>query len=353
MSEPSTSPLDEDLRALLRAPDLDALASREPERVHRMLARARDSTDLAWATDADANEARREAARLETQRALYAVNRLKFFWFDTPAAYVNERSPLLQQWQRLLEEPWQAWLAAQVPRDGLDGRETPQQVLERWVERERLAPPTDGWFGREASLEAYRELLRIASLNGLVEASQLSRVMGGASHPVQSTLFRILMEEYGAGRPHKKHSTFFAQMLEQQGLSSTPETYFERVPWQVLSSINHAFFLSENRRYFLRFAGAFTYTELSTPVSFRDYARAAARLGLSDGRSDYWSLHVREDERHGAWMVSEVALPLLAQFPDCARDVLFGYAQQRSVEALAADATLRAARRAHQRRGEA
>ena len=32
---------------------------------------------------------------------------------------------------------------------------------------------------------------------------------------------------------HKKHSTFFAKMLEEVGLSSEPEHYFDLVPWQV------------------------------------------------------------------------------------------------------------------------
>jgi hypothetical protein len=114
------------------------------------------------------------------------------------------------------------------------------------------------------------------------------------------------------------------------------------VPWQVLAAINHSFYLTEYKQNYLRFCGAFTYTELSTPVSFRGYAAAARRLGLSDGQGDYWALHVREDERHGAWMVEQVALPLLARYPRHCREVLFGYAQQRCVESLAGAATVRA-----------
>lgn len=109
----------------------------------------------------------------------------------------------------------------------------------------------------------------------------------------------------------------------------------------MLGAINHSFYLAENKRHYLRFCGAFTYTEISTPAGFDAYAKAACRLGLSDGRNDYWSLHIREDERHGSWMVEEVAMPLLVQFPDQQQDVLLGYLQQREVEALAARATLR------------
>ena len=47
-------------------------------------------------------------------------------------------------------------------------------------------------------------------------------------------IFNISLQEYGNGRLHKKHSTFFAKMLEEVGLSSTPEHYFDLLPWQVL-----------------------------------------------------------------------------------------------------------------------
>jgi hypothetical protein len=131
-------------------------------------------------------------------------------------------------------------------------------------------------------------------------------------------------------------------MLAEQGMSAEPEAHFHVVPWEVLAVINHAFYLAENKRHYLRFCGAFTYTEVSTPASFDGYARAAKRLGLSDGCGDYWSLHVREDQRHGAWMIDDVALPLMQRFPERRQDILFGYAQQRALERMAGAATARA-----------
>jgi hypothetical protein len=281
-----------------------------------------------------------------TQRALYQINRLRLYWLDPPSAYENERSRVLLDLQERLEVPWQAWLARQI-RDDPQNEDAPV-VLRRWAARDRVGAETEDqrWVAERMNLAGYRRLLEIASLNGLVEASQLSRVLGGAASSTQATLFRILMEEYGAGRPDKKHSSFFARMLQQQGLSAAPEAHLERVPWEVLSAINHSFYLAENKRHYLRFCGAFTYTELSTPASFESYAKAALRLGLSDGRSDYWSLHMREDERHGAWMLEDVAIPLLESMRDHQHDVLFGYAQQSFVETLAAGATTRACREA-------
>ena len=333
-------------RCALQA-SLDERASREPEWTDALRVRLSQASEQAWAVGGPLDDASLATLRLDTQRALYAINRLRLYWCDDPGAYENERSRVLADFQDLLEAPWQRWLARSVPTDELEPNDA-ESTLCNWAQRD-LTPhstPDGSWIAEEMGPSGYQRLLEIASLNALAEASQLSRAVGGAASPVQSMMFRILMEEYGAGRLEKKHSSYFARMLEAQGLSTKPEAYFLRVPWEVLSSINHAFYLAENKRFYLQFCGAFTYTELSTPVSFAGYARAAARLGFSDGRADYWALHVREDARHGPWMLEQVALPLLRQFPERRRDVLFGYAQQRSVEAIAGAAVARACRAA-------
>jgi hypothetical protein len=333
----------------VRRKELDRLAERHPHWTRGFSALLSSRSERAWSSGADDDDPEVERARLETQRALYELNRLRLYWGDDPNAYVNERSPLLAGWQERLEQPWQRWLARQLPEEAL-AFDDAEARLRAWAERDtRAVESADSRFvAEEMNRAGYRRLLEIFSLNALVEASQLSRALGGAASSVQSTLFRILMEEYGAGRLDKKHSSFFARMLEAEGMSTKPEAYLEGVPWQVLSAVNHAFYLAENKRYYLRFCGAFAYTELSTVVSFEPYARAAERLGRSNGRDDYWALHVREDERHGAWMLEHVALPLLKQFPAQQRELLFGYAQQRFVESLAGRAVVRACRAAAQ-----
>lgn len=345
----------EDLHAAVsgcaRQAGLDERAAREPEWTDALRARLSQVSEQAWAVEGPPEDVARAPLRLDTQRALYAINRLRLYWCDDPGAYENERSRVLADFQDLLEAPWQRWLAQHIPKDELESRD-PASALGNWAKRDLTPRPTpDGdWIAEEMSEDGYRRLLEIVSLNALAESSQLSRAVGGAASPVQSMMFRILMEEYGAGRLEKKHSSYFARMLEAQGMSKSPEEYLLRVPWEVLSAINHSFYLAENKRFYLRFCGAFTYTELSTPVSFARYARAAARLGFTDGKSDYWSLHVREDARHGPWMLEQVALPLLSQFPERRRDVLFGYAQQRSVEKMAGAAVARACRASEGRR---
>ena len=160
------------------------------------------------------------------------------------------------------------------------------------------------------SLAGYRRLLAIASLDGLVEASQLSRTLGGVANHIHSMMTRLLVEEYGGGRLNRKHSTFFSAMLNELNMSTEPEAYFDLVPWQVLAGINQSFLLSERKRFYLRYVGGLLYTEISVPAGFDNYRAAAERLGLSEAARGYWELHIKEDQRHGQWMLHDVALPL-------------------------------------------
>lgn len=335
----------ERVRALIATPDLDQRVRRDPYIAGVLQSDLARESERAWSSPDDVADDATERSRACVQRALYELNRLDLYWFDDPDRYVNENSTTLAALHEALERPWQRWLLQRIPADAIAG--DPAEAIRARAARD--ATPCDGadqrWFAEQVDLAGYRRLLEIASVNGLVEASQLSRALGGAPSPVQSTLTRIFLEEYGNGQAKKKHSTFFARMLEEQGMDATPEAYLDSVPWQVLGAINHAFTLAERKQLYLRFCGAFTFTEVSTPASFDGYARAAARLGLSDG-DDYWALHIREDRRHGAWMVEQVVQPLCERFPERRHEVLLGYEQQRLVESLAGAATVRECRAA-------
>lgn len=288
-----------------------------------------------------------DAARLFLQRVLYAVNRLKLFWYDDLASYDNERSDYLRHVRTRIEARWTAWEMKQIDTAGLRTLDVEAAIRARCAAD--LDPPMSAagrFFAEEAQAPAYRTLLEIASLDGLVEASQLSRTLGGVSNEIHARLTRVLLEEYGYGRPERKHSTFFAAMLEELGMDATPEAHFASVPWAVLAAINHSFLVSERKRHFLRYVGGLLYTEISVPAAFRPYSACAERLGLRERAHAYWDLHIREDERHGRWMLNDVALPLLRRYPDDGWEIVLGYDQQRLMSERAGRAVAEAARAA-------
>jgi hypothetical protein len=279
------------------------------------------------------------------QRILYRINRLNFVWYKDLNEYTNERS-LYVRWVRdRIEAFWQAWESNQIDLKIEDL--SVDEIKERLIERGNadLEPPISAnkrYLQEEMSLDSYRHLIAIASLDGLVESSRLCHLLGGASNEIQATLIRVLLEEYGNGRLSRKHSTFFAQMMEELNLDPTPEAYLDFVPWEVLASINHNFLLTQCKRNFLRYLGGFTYFEIVGPSIYKDYIAAASRLKLSETARGYWELHVKEDERHGQWMLHDVALPLVDLYPQQAWEILLGYDQDKYMSDRAGNAVIQA-----------
>jgi hypothetical protein len=327
------------LDALLTRADLDQWRSRRPWTTHRLDAAVERAVAAAYGDGpGDASSHR------FLQRALYRINRLQLFWYDDLRAYENERSPYLLGIRDRIEHAWQAWELRSYPVQALR-REPVADGLRARAARDVDAPPSEAgrWFRDVAPLAAYRRLVAIASLDGLVEASQLSRTLGGVSNDVHATMTRLLLEEYGGGKPARKHSAFFCAMLEALDLRTEPEAYFDLVPWEVLAAINHSFLLSDRKRHFLRYVGGLLCTEVSVPAAFRPYRGAAERLGLPPAAMTYWDLHIKEDARHGPWMLNDVALPLAERYPADAWELLLGYDQQSGLGARAGAAVARAA----------
>jgi hypothetical protein len=312
---------------LLTREDLDSQVNQSPQIVETLEAAVAAAIPLAYG---DLSASGDDAAHLFLQRILYRINRLNLFWYDDLQHYKNERSFYLQWVRDRIESAWQGWELGQLDIAQLQ-RQNVQQTLEEWYVADLNPPVTDRrrFLREELDREGYRRLLAITSLDGLVEASRMSRILGGASNEVQAMLIRVLLEEYGNGHLARKHSTFFAKMMAEMNLSTVVEEYFDLAPWQYLASINHNFLITECKRYFLRYNGGLTYFEIVGPSIYTDYLMAAQRLNLSETSSGYWALHIREDERHGQWMLKGVALPLAEQYADNAWEILLGYAQEK------------------------
>ncbi len=82
------------------------------------------------------------------------------------------------------------------------------------------------------------------------------------------------------------------------------------------------------------------------PAAFDNYRVAAERLGMSEAARGYWELHIREDERHGQWMLHDVALPLAAKYPAESWEIILGYDQQKLISDRAGASVERSVRAA-------
>lgn len=287
------------------------------------------------------------ASHLFIHRILYRINRMKLFWYDDLDNYVNENSQFLFKIRNRIESAWQTWERKRLNMESPSSLNVVEALKERIARDLDPEPSRENlYFRDEMTLKGYRQLLAVSSLDGLVEASQLSRVLGGAANEIQSMLTRIFIEEYGSGRRHRKHSSFFSAMLEGFNMNAQPEAYFDLVPWEVLANINHSFCLSESNRQFLRYVGGLLYTEVSVPSAFVHFRRAGERLGLGKDAVAYWDIHIKEDIRHGQWMMNDVALPLVQRYPDRAWEIPWGYDQQRFFSSRASQALARSVQEA-------
>ncbi len=286
-----------------------------------------------------------EIAHRFLQRILYRINRLKLFWYDDLKLYENERSYYLQGIRDKIEGAWQTWETQHFDLFALKKLKVEESLREEARNDLHSKPSEVGLFFRDQMGKAgYRRLLEISSLDGLVEASQLSRMLGGVSNEIHATLTKLFLEEYGNGRLSRKHSTFFETMLNEFNMKTKPEAYIDTVPWEVLAGINHSFLLTERKRYYLRYIGGLLYTEVAIPSAFRNYSSAAKRLGFSESAMGYWELHIKEDARHGPWMLHDIALPLSERYPSDSWELVFGYKQQRLISERAGGAIARSAR---------
>ena len=71
---------------------------------------------------------------------------------------------------------------------------------------------------------------------------------------------------------------------------------------------------------------------------------AGERLGMGEKSVSYWDLHIREDIRHGQWMLDDVALPLIETYSDRAWDMVKGYDQQKFISSRSTSAIVESIR---------
>jgi hypothetical protein len=324
--------LEEEFLELLKLDNLDRVVSDNPNIVKHFQSELKVSLGEAFKSGEGCPQ-----AHLFLQRTLYRINRMKLFWYDRLENYVNEDSAFLFSLRIQIENAWQNWEKGNIVSH--KSRDLISALGDRVKEDLQPDPSKDGLFIRnKISKSGYQRLLAITSLDGLVEASQLSRMLGGVGNEVQTMLTRILWEEYGSGKFSRKHSTHFSTMLEECDMNSKPEAYFDLVPWEVLTNINHSFFLSERKQNFLRYVGGLLYTEVSVPAAFQNIKVAGERLKVGDKGVSYWELHIREDIRHGQWMFDDVVIPLVEKYPEQVSDMVKGYDQQKFISSRATSA---------------
>ncbi len=170
----------------------------------------------------------------------------------------------------------------------------------------------------------------------LSEASAMARLAPGAYGPLQSALFNVLIDEYGAGVHPAKHSSLFAATLTSLGLDPGPHAYWQFYQPGALALTNYFHYVAANKRHVFRYLGALFYTEAALVNVTGRQSRVLRRIfgNLVDTR--YFDEHHHIDRHHRQMVLHRLIAPAIDAYGQRAIDgILRGFEEFRLLQHLA------------------
>jgi hypothetical protein len=272
-------------------------------------------------------------------RTLFLINQTDLFKMPSLGAPANEwLSDFYSHQSRAHAMSLRVPLESLVFEEGDAGGEV---TLEQFAEEFRLAtaegeskhfPLGRAILTASDPVRAARYVLAQCAEDFLLEGSALCRALIGNYGIFQSSLFQILMDEYGGGNIGNKHTTLFERLLTTAGLSAD----FGEHLWCTLASSfnipNYLHHITSNPRHLFRMVGMVAYSETC-------YSHYCRKLGavldtVFSGKVDttYFSEHSSIDIKHAAIAFEEVALPMARLYgPTAVGEMLRGANQFRAL----------------------
>ncbi|WP_374380551.1 iron-containing redox enzyme family protein [Dongia sp.] len=170
----------------------------------------------------------------------------------------------------------------------------------------------------------------------LSEASAMARLAPGAYGPLQSSLFNVLIDEYGAAVHGAKHSTLFEATLASIGLDCRPHAYWQFYQPGSLALANYFHYVAANKRHVFRYLGALFYTEASLVNVTGRQARTLRRIFGNEIDLRYFDEHHHIDRHHRQMVLTRLIEPAIATCgPRAIEGILRGFEEFRLLQELA------------------
>jgi hypothetical protein len=145
----------------------------------------------------------------------------------------------------------------------------------------------------------------------LVESSAMARNIPGFYGSPQSELFKIVIDEYGYGVHHSKHSTLFEKTLESVGMESMPHTYWQFYLTSSLMLNNYYNYVCKDHSKFFRYIGAIFCAETSFISTCDHYANTLKKVFGSSVDVRYFTEHVHIDKHHSRMVFQKLVKPII------------------------------------------
>jgi hypothetical protein len=179
---------------------------------------------------------------------------------------------------------------------------------------------------------ALRFYLIQAACDFLVESSAMGRNALGNFGPVQSELFKIVIDECGYGVDRTRHSTLFQRVLESVGLDPTPHSYWGYYLPPTLYTANYYNYTAKNHTRLFRYLGALLHVESCFRITCRQMAAMMRAVEGPGATVDYFTEHVHIDDHHSRMALERIIDPAVAQFgPWVLEEALRGFEESRAV----------------------
>ncbi|MBN1205480.1 MAG: iron-containing redox enzyme family protein [Myxococcaceae bacterium] len=165
--------------------------------------------------------------------------------------------------------------------------------------------------------EAIRLYLLHKASDFLTEGAAMTGSLGGSSGPLQCSLLRVFMDEYGNGSLERKHSSLFKQAMASCGLETYPHCYLEDYLPSSLMMANYFHFICKSPRHFFQYLGAMYFAEATTTCFFEKLTAAFKEaLGTEKMDLSYFEEHIQVDQRHREIVLQELIIPAIEAYGD-------------------------------------
>lgn len=170
----------------------------------------------------------------------------------------------------------------------------------------------------------------------LTEASAMGRNVLGAFGPVQSELFKVFIDEYGAGVHHNKHSSLFQDTMKSVGLGTDVHEYWPFYNATSLGLVNYFHFVSANHEHFFKYIGALYYTEASLAHTTIKQTAMLKQIFGEGCDTEYFEEHSEVDVLHADMCINHIIKPLVATYGNgILAEIIVGFEAFRMLQDMA------------------
>jgi hypothetical protein len=206
-----------------------------------------------------------------------------------------------------------------------------EDYRERFAASDNLALMETITSARDPVAAAKMYLIQLAG-DFLLESSAMTRNVMGNFGPLQSALFKIVIDEYGYGVHETKHSTLFQKVLKSCGLNNGAHAYWQLYLPSSLFLNNYYNYLSKNHTRLFRYIGGLLQIETAFRVTCKQMAAMMKSVFGASAEVDYFTEHVHIDTHHSRMVMETLVVPAVQRYGDSVlMDIIRGFEESQVI----------------------